>query len=191
MTSIHRTYRTPGYPVKPSGFHGKEGVIGSSPMEGSQCGCGIRGLHDSLPASRTNSGRTPRRAATSSRAVRIASAAGRRPPPSSSSGPRPSAWPASPPNDRAGRDVGHRPSLPEQQGPAGPTQAVRAQIARQPSGPGRGFVRPPPPVAPVVIDPFSAMRTREDQALVRPTRCEAPLPEFLRRRLHEKDLAVG
>jgi len=71
-------------------------------MEGSQCGCGISGLHDSLPASRTNSGRTPRRAATSSWAVRIASAAGRRPPPSSSSRTRRSAWPASPPNDRAG-----------------------------------------------------------------------------------------
>jgi hypothetical protein len=34
MTSIYRTSRTPGDPMNALGFHGKEGVIGSSPMEG-------------------------------------------------------------------------------------------------------------------------------------------------------------
>jgi len=34
MSSIHRTSRTPGDPMTPRAFHGKEGVSGSSPEEG-------------------------------------------------------------------------------------------------------------------------------------------------------------
>jgi len=35
MSNIHRTSRTPGTPMTPTAFHGKEGVAGSSPAEGS------------------------------------------------------------------------------------------------------------------------------------------------------------
>jgi hypothetical protein len=34
MTTMHRTSRTPGNPMKPPSFDGKEGVDGSSPSEG-------------------------------------------------------------------------------------------------------------------------------------------------------------
>ncbi len=36
MTRIYRTSRTPGTPMNALGFHGKEGVAGSSPAEGLQ-----------------------------------------------------------------------------------------------------------------------------------------------------------
>jgi hypothetical protein len=57
-------------------FHGKEGVTGSSPVEGLALECRDLVRAPLAPSARTNPRRTPEPLATSARAGRIATAAG-------------------------------------------------------------------------------------------------------------------